>query len=193
MEQLLNLKDIIRSRRSISMFKDQPVPLELVEELLESAVYAPNHRMTEPWRFIVLTGEARGRYANIRAEMVLDKMKTEKEADRQQAVEGTIRKFAGVPLYLLVVMKQNENPEVREEDYAACSCVIQNFMLLAWERGLGTCWKTFKNDPRLRAFVGLSTDEQVVGIVHVGYPDEEGREVLRQSPQQRLTVLNKES
>ncbi len=47
-----NITEIIRSRRSIGAFKDTPVAVGLVETLLESAVYAPNHRLTEPWRFV---------------------------------------------------------------------------------------------------------------------------------------------
>lgn len=184
------LTEIIRSRRSIGAFKDTAVPVELVEELLESAVYAPNHRLTEPWRFIVVMGNAREEYANIRSQMVLDGLKAQGEAERTQAAEGTYRKFMGVPLYLIVTMKPHENVEIREEDYAACACVIQNFMLLAWECGLGTCWKTFKNDARLRIFAGLNADEKVVGIIHVGYPDEESQGSKRQPVQERLTVLS---
>ncbi len=67
--------------------------------------------------------------------------------------------------------------------------MIQNFMLLAWEQGLGTCWKTFKNDLRLREFVGLGADEKVIGIVHVGYPDEALQGSKRKSVQSRLTIL----
>ena len=185
-----NLKDVIRSRRSVGLFKNEPVPLELVQELLESAIYAPNHRLTEPWRFIVIAEEARMHYATIRSQMVLDTLTTQGEAERKQAVEGTYRKFTGVPLYLLVAMQPHENAEVHEEDYAACACVIQNFLLLAWEQGLGTCWKTFKDDTRLRAFVGLNTGEKVVGIIHIGYPDEAERDGQRQPVQQRLTILN---
>jgi nitroreductase len=43
-------------------------------------------------------------------------------------------------------------------------------MLLAWERGLGTHWKTISNDPRQRAFLGLKDNEQLVGFLHLGYP-----------------------
>lgn len=190
LERTLNLAEVIRSRRSVGLFKDQPVPLELIQELLETAVYAPNHRMTEPWRFVVITGDARALYASIRAEMVLDGMKAQGEAERQQAAKGTIRKFIGVPLYLLVVMSQHNDPETREEDYAACACLIQNFLLLAWECGLGTIWKTFKDDPRLRDFVGLQPNEKVVGIVHVGYPDEAPQPPQRQPVAGRLTLLS---
>jgi nitroreductase len=186
----VELAELIRSRRSIGLFNDAPVSLELVHELLESAVYAPNHRLTEPWRFIVLTGTGRERYAEIRRDMVLDFMKGQGEAERKQAADGTYRKFMNVPFYLLVVMPKQANAELDEEDYAACCCVIQNFLLLTWERGLGTTWKTFKNDARLREFLGLGETERVVGIVHVGYSAEEERAGARKPAAERITVFD---
>ena len=186
----MDLAEVIRSRRSIGLFNDAPVSLELVHELLDSAVYAPNHRLTEPWRFIVVTGTGRERYAEIRRDMVLDFMKGQSEAERSQAAEGTYRKFMNVPLYLLVVMSKQTNAEIDEEDYAACCCVIQNFMLLAWERRLGTTWKTFKNDARLREYLALGESERVVGIVHAGYSAEEERAGQRKPATERIQVLD---
>ncbi len=171
----VDLAELIRSRRSIGLFNDAPVPLELVHELLESAVYAPNHRLTEPWRFVVLTGAGRERYAEIRRDMVLDFMKGQGEAERKQAAEGTYRKFMNVPLYLLVVMRKQANAELDEEDYAACCCVIQNFLLLAWERGLGRPGRRSRTIRACANIWGLSETERVVGIVHVGYSAEEER------------------
>jgi len=94
-----------------------------------------------------------------------------------------------VPAYLVVAMPPHINSEIYEEDYAACACVIQNFLLLAWEQSLGTNWKTFKEDPRLRQVVGLTIDEKVVGIIHVGYPTDETRVSRRQMAHTRLTIL----
>lgn len=186
----MDLAEIIRTRRSIASFTHQPVPVTLVRELLETAVYAPNHRLTEPWRFVILTGGARDRYAEIRRDMVLEGMTNTDEAARQLAAGGTYHKFAQVPLYLLVVMGQNPNPEVDQEDYAACCCVIENFLLLAWERGLGTSWKTFKRDPRLRELAELLDGERVVGIIHVGYPTDEDRSGQRKPIAESITVLS---
>lgn len=185
----MNLQTLIRSRRSVGAFKNEPVSTELINELLASAVYAPNHRKTEPWRFIVINGDARRQYAEIRAEMVLENMAALDEAERQKAADGTVQKFTAVPLFLLAVMKEHEKTDVREEDYAATACVVQNFLLLAWDQGLGTCWKTFKNSARLREFLGLADDEKVVGIVHVGYPDEAPSEGKRQPIDNRITIL----
>lgn len=176
----MNLAELIRSRRSVGAFTAESVPLALVEELLESAVYAPNHRMTQPWRFVVITGDAVERYAQIRAEMVSDPAKA----------EGTHAKFAAIPLYLVVINQPNSNPEIAQEDYAASAALIQNFMLLAWERGLGTAWKTFKPDPRLYEFAGVAEGETVVGIVHVGWPAEEPRAGQRKPVSGRITLID---
>ncbi len=171
-ENKMGLIDLIRTRRSISLFQPQPLPDDLIESLLETAVYAPNHRLTEPWRFIYLSGEAVARYAAIRRDMALSGFQHLAETELQKAAEGTYRKFATVPAYLLIVISQNPDPEIAEEDYAACAALIQNFLLLAWEQGIGSCWKTFKNDARLRALFGLQPGEKAVGIIHLGYPAE---------------------
>ena len=185
----MDLVELIRTRRSIGKFTAAPVSLDLVQELLATAVYAPNHRLTEPWRFVLLAGRAREQYAAIRRDMVLEFMKGQGDSERQQAAEGTFSKFMNVPVYLLVVMRVHGIAEIDDEDYAACCCLIQNFLLLAWDRGLGTTWKTFKNDPRMRALAGLAADERVVGVVHIGYSAEEERPGQRKPAGERITLL----
>lgn len=183
----MNLTDLIQSRRSIGAFTAQPLPDGLIESLLAAAVYAPNHRMTEPWRFIVLTGSGRDRYAQVRGAMTYDSTKGDEDA-RRKAADGATAKFSAIPAMLVVAMPQSENPEIREEDYAACACLIQNFMLLAWERGIGTAWKTFKEDPRLRELLGLAANEKVVGVVNIGYPAEVGQNT-RKPAHERITYV----
>jgi nitroreductase len=168
----MSLKDLILTRRTIGAFTDQPISADIVIDLLDTAVWTPNHRLTEPWRFVVMTGDGRHAYASIRREMALEGSKSPDVGDRQKAGDGTFDKFAAIPAYLVVIQKQAADPEVCEEDYAACAALIQNFMLLAWEQRIGTAWKTFKNDPRLRALFNLNPHEKVVGIVHIGYPAE---------------------
>ena len=186
----MNLTEAIRTRRSVGAFTNQPVDLALVVELLETAVWVPNHRLTEPWRFVFLSGEAVEQYANIRREMALDACNLQDEAARQQVGDGTYAKFATIPAYLGVIMKQHADPEIREEDYASTACVVQNFLLLAWERGLGSFWKTFKNDVRLRALLDMPDDETVVGWVHLGYPDGDTPIPPRKATHERITILN---
>jgi nitroreductase len=174
----VNLHQLIRSRRTVAAFAPKPVDPALVEELLESAVYAPNHRMTQPWRFVFVQGKGVERYARMRAEMV--------ETSNYQA---TFEKFANVPFYLIVVNKVSPNAEVAEEDALAAAALVQNFLLLAQDAGLGTAWKTFKPDPRLREFAGIAEDEHVIAIVHVGYSAEEPRPGIRKRAQERIAVI----
>jgi nitroreductase len=183
------LAELIRTRRSVSVFLDKPIPEGLIEDLLETAVWTPNHHLTEPWRFVLLTGDGVKGYAAIRRDMAVEKAKLQNAEKIAQLSESTLKKFGSVPAYLLVAMKQNPDPEVCEEDYAACCCLIQNFMLLAWEQGLGTNWKTLKKDARLRTFFGLGPDEQAVGLVQVGYPA--GPDTSnRKSARERLTYIS---
>jgi nitroreductase len=186
----MDLVETIRTRRSVGVFTDQPVAPELVLELLEIAVWAPNHRLTEPWRFVLLTGDSAARYAEIRCAMALDACALEDEAARHQVGEGAYKKFSDIPAFLAVIMKENENPEIREEDYAACCCLVQNFLLLAWARGLGTSWKTFKRDERLRRLLELADDEIVVGWLHLGYPKGSTPPTSRAFAHERFTLLD---
>jgi nitroreductase len=186
--KVITLTDLIKSRRSIGEFTDQPVPDGLVEELLEVAVWTPNHHLTEPWRFVYIVGEGRHKHAAIRRDMAMEFSKSTNEEDKRKAGEGAYTKFMNIPAYLVVAMREDPDPEVREEDFAACSCLIQNFMLLAWERGLGTSWKTFKNDPRMRALLSLEPNEKVVGVLHLGYPAEVGSS-QRKPARNRITYI----
>ncbi|GAB4546893.1 MAG: nitroreductase [Anaerolineae bacterium] len=183
-----SLAEIIRSRRSIAAFTDQPVPAALIQSLLEVAVYAPNHHLTEPWRFVLITGEARQKYADIMRQRALESSKSTVEAERQMAGDGAYAKFMKIPAFLAVIMRVDSNPETAEEDLCATSALIQNFLLLAWEQGLGTAWKTLKKDQRFRDLLGVNADEKVVGIIHIGYPAQIG-EGKREPAAERLTHL----
>lgn len=187
----MDLTEAIRTRRSVGAFTDQPVNPALVQELVDTAVWVPNHKMTEPWRFAFLNGDAIHRYASIRRDMALESLSTQDEDTRRQAGEGTYQKFAVIPAYLAVIMKQSQNSEIREEDYASCCCLTQNFLLLAWERGLGTSWKTFKSDKRLRALLELADDEIVVAWLHLGYPVSVPVPASRANTHERFALLTR--
>lgn len=177
----MTLSDLIRTRRSLKSFAPGPVSRDLIAELLDTAVYAPNHRLTEPWRFVVGDGEARNPIVDELVKIAVAKGKD---------FEKTRSRLANVPMFLFVIMRENVDPLIREEDVSATSCVVDNFLLLAWERGLGTSWKTFTGTSELRQLVGLADDERVIGFLHVGYPPPEApAERSRMSARERLTFL----
>ena len=162
----------IAQRRSIKRFQDRAVTREEIEALLDAAVLAPNHKLTQPWRFYVLGPEARRRYG-----LALGERKARKLPDPDAAAavrEKTAAEYEGFPALIAVAMALNESPEVREEDYAACMQAIANMMLTAVDRGLGTHMRTgaVMEDPAARAAAGVRDGERIVAIVSVGVPAE---------------------
>lgn len=166
----MDVFEAIESRRSIKRFTDSPVSREDVMRLLQAFTRAPNHCMTQPWRFYVMGPEARRQYG---ATLGARKARRVEDPAAAEAVrEKVIREHEAVPVMIAVTMVQDENPEVREEDYAAIFMGLQNLSLAAEAMGLGTHIKTgaVMDDPGARAAAGVREGERIVAIVHVGEP-----------------------
>jgi nitroreductase len=168
----MSATDAIRSRRSIKRFTERAVTREEIETLLAAATLAPNHRLTNPWRFYVLGPEARYAYG-----LALGARKAKKvdDPDAARAMRETVAaEHRALPAMIAVAVVDNDNPEIREEDYAAAMMAVQNIMLAAVELGLGTHIKTggIMGDPAARVAVGLPANERIVAIVNVGAPAE---------------------
>jgi nitroreductase len=167
----MNTLDSINARRSIKTFTDRPVSREEIEQLLSAACQAPNHRMTEPWRFYVLGPRARRAYGE-----ALGRRKA-KRVDDPVAGKAVIEKVAktheSLPAMVAVAIKVHEDPEIREEDFAAGYMGIQNLSLVAHSMGLGTHIKTgaIMDDPAARAAVKLPEGEKIVATINIGEPD----------------------
>lgn len=181
----MNVSDAIAQRRSIKKFQDRPVTREEIERLLDAAVLAPNHHLTQPWRFYVLGREARRRYG-----LALGDRKARKltDAEATSAVRAkTAAEYHALPALIAVAMVLHENPDTREEDYAAVMQAIANIMLAAVERGLGTHMRTgaVMDDPAARAAVGVRDGERIVAMLSVGVP----AEVPAPKPRQGATAV----
>lgn len=164
--------DAIRDRRSIRRFTDRAVTREQIESLLAAAVQAPNHHLTQPWRFYVLGPEARHAYGRALGNR---KAKKIEDAEKGRAVRDKVaEEHRALPAMLAVAVVEAESAETREEDYAAAMMAVQNLALAAVELGLGTHIKTgaVMADPAARAAAGVREGERIVAIVNVGEPAE---------------------
>lgn len=160
--------DAINQRRTIKRFENQEVSRGDIEAMLSAATLAPNHRLTQPWRFYVLGPEARYGYG-----MALGNRKAKKIEDpaaAQKMRETVAEEHRAVPGMLAIAMTVNENEEIREEDYAAVMMGVQNLALVAVEKGLGTAFKSgaILGDPAARAAVGVAENERIVLVINVG-------------------------
>jgi nitroreductase len=149
----MQVEEAIRERRTLKEFTDEPVGKELVSELLELAVLAPNHHETEPWRFWVVGHETLSAL-------------TEATGDRKLLRSRTA---------VVVGVRQDPDAQVAEEDYAATACAIQNFMLAARSRGLASFWRTpgVLSRPVVAKILSVPRKVRLIGVVHVGWPGEQ--------------------
>ena len=162
----------IQDRRSIKRFTDRPISREEIESLLAAAVVAPNHRLTQPWRFYVLGPEARAAYG--RALGARKAKKLEDPAAAEAMRETIAAEHRALPAMIAVAVVDAENPEIREEDYAAAMMAIQNIALAAVERGLGSAIKTgaVMSDPAARAAAKVPEGQRIVAVMNIGEPAE---------------------
>lgn len=163
----------IRTRRSIGKMKADPVAPGLIEQMLEAATWAPNHHMTEPWKFYVMTGEGRrvlGRaYADVAVEAFAGGERSEQEAAQIAKQE---QKAFRAPVVIAVAAAPTPGAPLIEE-LAAVHAAVQNMLLAAHALGLGAIWRT--GEPayhrKMKEAFGLQGEERLVGFVYVGYPD----------------------
>ena len=187
----MEVTQAIQSRRSVGRVKQDPVPRELVEKILESAVHAPNHKITEPWRFHVFTGKGRGELARARAELA--KRLAETEGEDEELVAGRIsrerKKAFRAPVVVAVISCGGRDEVETLENYAACAAAVQNMQLTAHALGLATIWRTGVQayHPYMRDFFGLEDGDKIVAYLYLGYPDM-GERPRRREPASSKTV-----
>ena len=185
----MELAKAIQSRQSINRVKPDAVPDEIVEEILESAVHAPNHKITEPWHFHVFTGKGRGEFARARAETA--QLQAEEEGEDEEMAVGRVsrerKKAFRAPVVVTVISRGGRDEVETTENYAACSAAVQNMLLTAHSLGLGAIWRTgpVAYHPHMRDFFGLEVGDRIVAYLYLGYPD------MGERPRRREAVWGK--
>lgn len=168
----MHVDEAIRTRVSVKEYTDAPVPEATIRELLELAVLAPNHRMTEPLRFRIMGDAAKRAYAE--ALGARKAKNVDEPAVAERIVGKVVRYNTSIPAMVAVLVHEAEDPEIREEDYATAFMAVQNLCLAAAARGLGTHIKTgaVMGEASLRAALDVPDDHRVAAIVFLGEPAE---------------------
>ncbi len=149
---------------------------EIIETLLDAAVQAPNHYETLPWRFFVLTGDARVKFGEIVAEAVRPSLAGLDDVRREGVLAGERAKPLRAPALIVVGVKHPPAEKVvRSDDLQACAAAIQNLLLAAHSQGLAAQWRTGAGayDQSVKKSFGLGSEDEIAGIVYLGYPDAE--------------------
>lgn len=165
-QALREFGEVLQGRRTINLYLQTKVPRALVLEAIEAATWAPNHHVTQPWRFYLFGGETIRACLNLCRDIVTAKKGAE-------AGEFKAANWAEKPGWLLVTCRKSDDELLQREDYAACAAAVQNFMLYLWKAGVGSKWTTgpITRDPRFAEIGGFDPDKEfVVGLIWYGYP-----------------------
>ena len=172
----MDVIDAIHSRRSIGRMTQEEPPRAAIEKLLAAAVQAPNHYVTLPWRFFVMSGDARLRFGEAVADSLRPKLADLDEERREGMLADERRKPLRAPVLIAVGVRHD--PEIKatpREDLQACSAAIQNMLLTAHSIGLAAVWRTGSGafSDSVKAHFDLKPEDEIAGFVYVGYPNPE--------------------
>lgn len=171
----------IRARRSVGRVRPERPPRKSIEHLLEAATWAPNHRLTAPWRFFVLAGAAREALGEAIAHSLAATLAADLP-DRQARLDKARGKPLRAPVVIAVAVEPHTGPNVVEiEEVLAGGAAVQNLLLAAEALGLAAIWRTGDPcyDPAVKAFFDLPAGAHLIGFVYIGYAADPAPRVSR--------------
>lgn len=157
---------VLRGRRSIDLFAPEPIGTEELLEAIDVARWAPNHRLTEPWRFYLVGRATAAAIIELAAEL-------DTAAKGEAAGAKRRARLQGIPGFFVLTSARSADPLTDKENYAACCCAAQNLMLYLWRCGIGAKWTTggVTRHPRFYELLSIAeTQEIVVGFFFYGFP-----------------------
>ncbi len=177
MRMTMELRKALHERRSIRKFTDEPVDRALLEGLLKEAFWAPSGMNRQPWKVVVMQGESLQKLLSFSTDMA----ETMDEPLRKQGfddkmrnmVKGYFRNLGNAPAAVIVLSKASDTYLADHANMVSCAALLYNFLLLAHEAGLGTCWMTgyVPQEDALMKLLGIE-GYKLVGVTPVGRPDQ---------------------
>jgi nitroreductase len=170
---VIDVEEALRSRRTHKAFRPDPVPRQLLDGLFELARWAPNHHLTNPWRFRVLGPSALARLKVV-------------------AGPETASKLDRAPTLVAATVLGSDDPVQSQEDLCATACAVYAVLLAAHGRGLAGYWRTpsvLRTPAGLRA-LEIPPGEHFVALIHLGWPVQAKQPPPRLPPADFVTYLD---
>jgi nitroreductase len=164
----------LKSRRSTPRVQAHEPPRDVIEAVIAAATWAPNHYLTNPWRFVILTGEARTRLGEAMARACRKRLDDPDSVEAVPLLEKERRKPLRAPVIIAVAVVPSDLPKSLEiEEVAAGAAGVQNMLLAAHSLGLGAMWRTGwpAYDPEIKQFLQLPATAHLLAFVYLGYPE----------------------
>lgn len=160
------LVDVLSGRRTINLFDDRPAPKDVLIDAIDTARWAPNHRLTQPWRFHLLGEQTVHRVIELEVALAVARNGDAAGPRRRE-------RLGAIPGWFVVTSALCGEELMDTENYAATACAVQNLSLYLWARGVGLKWTTgaITRDERFYEILGIETaTHRVVGMFWYGYP-----------------------
>jgi nitroreductase len=175
-DRVVAVAELIRSRRTINLFEAEAVDSRTLIDAIDLARWAPNHRLTEPWRYYLIGPKALAAVKDCWSAY---------EAEQKGEAAGAARRkrLDAVPGHFVLTSARHEDENIDRENYAACCCAAQNLMLYLWRRGVGVKWTTgaITRQPSFCEVIGIDDQaERVVGYFWYGLPKLVGEQKRRE-------------
>ena len=177
------VRQALLTRRTVNNFDKTPVPDVVLRNAIEAAIAAPNHKLTEPWRFIQLGQETISKIAELNAAEIAKK-------DPEKGAKKKAR-WENIPGWCVVTCKKSDDELQQEEDLAAVACAIQNFQLSMWADGVGVKWTSgpITRSPEFSELCGIDTEtEKHVGTLWYGFASGGFAQLMDQGPNRKKSV-----
>lgn len=175
-QKLEQVNQWIRERRTWkpeNMDPQREVPQALLDAMFENANWAPTHGLTEPWRFKVYRGEARGRLADGLQQLYADHTPAGEFRPEKHSKLG--RTPLQAPVVIVICMQRQSGGKIPDlEEVAAVACAVQNMHLTASAAGLAAKWSSppVCYHPAMNQFLGLGSEDRCMGLFYLGWPKE---------------------
>jgi len=180
------------TRRSVAKLRPEPVPREVIEQLLESAISAPNHKFTDPWRFFVFTGDSRRRLADAFIENYRHDHPSATAEELAGPGQKSAKRVLQAPVTIVVTAKEGRNDVESIENYATAVCAAEHILLAAHALELGAYWRTGDSaytapHNAIKELIGVPESTRLVAFILMGYPEPSEKETFRTSADARTT------
>ncbi len=166
--------EAIFGRRMTKEFTGADVSREVLNRMFDAAIWAPNHRLTEPWRFFVLEkgSSAREKAADLAWQFTYDNVANPNPNQKQSSADASKSRVLNAPAMIYAYSVPGRDEETTQENYASVCCAVHNMALAAVAEGLVLDWSTgsVTKHPKLSEALGAEEEWAMVGALFIGQP-----------------------
>jgi len=191
----LEVFNAIKTRRSINKVKQKKISNSIINKILESGIWAPNHHLTQPWKFFVISGEARNKLGEVMVKTLKDNLEEPiNEVELEMKIEKEKNKPLRAPIIIIITVIPTRNNKIKEvEEICSGAAAAQNMLLTAHCLGIGAILRTGISayDKNIKKFLGIKYNDHIIGFIYLGYPNMKNPKGIRIDYNEKTEWRNK--